>query len=67
MEKETEIIKRLKLLRLEANISESEMGEHIGLSGKVVNAIESGNRPIGLRTLILWAEKLGKKLIIELV
>ena len=67
MEKETEILKQLKLLRLQADITESEMGEHIGLPGKVISAIESGNRPIGLRTLILWAEKVGKKLTVDFV
>ena len=57
----------LKNARLEANFSQEEMGEVIGYNGKVVAAIENGNRTIGLKILIKWADAVGKELKIELI
>ncbi|WP_211237809.1 helix-turn-helix domain-containing protein [Dyadobacter alkalitolerans] len=64
---EKEIVERIRLLRKQAGISEEQMGEIIGYNAKVVSAIETGNRPIGLKTLIKWADAVGKELIIDFV
>jgi len=60
-----EILKELKSLRLNANLTEDQMGEHIGFPGKVVSAIEAGNRPIGLKTMIKWSEAVGKQIVLS--
>lgn len=65
MDKEMEIVKQLKNLRLNANLTEDQMGEYIGFPGKVVSAIEAGNRPIGLKTLIKWSEAVKKDLVVS--
>ncbi|PWJ53399.1 DNA-binding XRE family transcriptional regulator [Dyadobacter jejuensis] len=62
-----EIIKELKILRLEANLSQEQLGELIGYSSKVVSAIEAGKRPIGLKTLILWCKALDRNLEINFI
>lgn len=60
-----EILKELKSLRLNANLTEDQMGEYIGFPGKVVSAIEAGNRPIGLKTMIKWSEAVGKQIVLS--
>nr|WP_298935699.1 helix-turn-helix transcriptional regulator [uncultured Dyadobacter sp.] len=60
-----EIVQQLKALRLDAGMTEDQMGEFIGYSGRVVTAIEAGNRPIGLKTLIKWSEAVKKELSVS--
>jgi transcriptional regulator with XRE-family HTH domain len=65
MDKEMEILKQLKNLRLSANLTEEEMGVYIGYNAKVVSAIEAGNRPVGLKTIIKWSEAVKKEISIS--
>lgn len=60
-----EIIQQLKTLRLNAGMTEDQMGECIGYNGKVVSAIEAGNRPIGLKILIKWSQAVKKELFVS--
>lgn len=60
-----EIIEKIKALRLDAGMTVDQMGECIGVTGKVVAAIEAGNRPIGLKTLIKWSAALKKELLVS--
>lgn len=64
---EQEIAAKIKLLRKQADISQEEMAEILGYNPKVVSAIEEGHRSIGLKTLVKWADAVGKKLIIDFV
>ncbi|WP_138485079.1 helix-turn-helix domain-containing protein [Dyadobacter bucti] len=64
---EHELAAKIKRLRKEANISEEEMAEIIGYHSKVVSAIEAGQRAIGIKTLLKWAQAVGKKLTIDFV
>ena len=61
---------RLKQLRLSANLSQAELAEKIGKGGyneKIIEAIETGNRNIGLNILEDWAKGCGYELSIEFV
>lgn len=62
---EREIATKIKRLRKEANISLEEMAVIVGYNSKVVSAIEEGHRSIGVKTLVKWADAVGKKLTID--
>lgn len=62
---EQEIATKIKRLRKQADISQEEMAEIIGYNSKVVSAIEEGQRSLGLKTLIKWADAVNKKLIVD--
>lgn len=64
---EMEIAQKIQRLRIEAGISDEQMAEAIGYNTKVLSAIETGNRSIGVKTLIKYADAVGKKLIIDFV
>lgn len=47
---------RVKMLRVQANVKQSDVAEAIGLSHKLISAVELGNRLLSMEALIDLAE-----------